>query len=69
MTKDNICSSCKQKTDYICHSGLCVPCERKRIGEDGIEVLRTIFELTQGGKYSVPTKLVIDEHQSRLDNK
>lgn len=57
------------KADYICQSGNCVPCERERIGEDGLEMLRTIFELTKGGKYSIPTQLAINEQESRLVNK
>lgn len=69
MTEDSECKTCHKHYLYICKSGNCIPCERKLIGPEGLELLKTILDLTNEGKYSVPLSIVEAEHESRLSNK
>ena len=63
-----LCKDCKNPADYICSSGRCVPCERKFLGKDGIEMLRVIMDLTKEGKYSIPKEIATNEFNSRTEN-
>ena len=63
--KSGKCSKCKNFVDYICQSGRCVPCEREELGEDGVEMLAVIFDLTHEGKKPIMKKDALNEHVKR----
>lgn len=62
------CNDCKKDADYICKSGRCVPCERKVIGQDGLDMLKVLLDLTNEGKYNIPQDIAINEFLSRRNN-
>ena len=62
------CKKCKKNADYICQSGRCVPCERKAIGKDGLEMLAVLMDITKEGKKFVKKDDAVKEFAQRSAN-
>ena len=60
-----VCVECEEEADYICQSGRCIPCERRIIGKDGLEMLAIIVDMTKEGEKPISRNDALKEFEVR----
>lgn len=65
VSNSMICVQCEEEADYICQSGRCIPCEKRIIGKEGLEMLAIIVDMTKEGKKPINPDDALKEYVIR----